>query len=108
MAIAYREDQARLEKLLRSVDRPGDFFAHGRSFYLMPRIAVAGVGVLSFPVPDTQVQVGVAGARCDAGFHHGLQGHQPAQFRTPLTAPDVRSHCARSASSCRRPSAVSA
>ena len=62
MDIAYREDQARLEKLLRSIDRPGDFFAHGRSFYLMPRIAVAGVGVLSFPVPDTQVQALIAAA----------------------------------------------
>ena len=62
MDIVYREDQPRLEKLLRSVDRPGDFYAHGRSFYLMPRIAVDGVGVLSFPVPDTQVRALMAAA----------------------------------------------
>lgn len=62
MDIVYREDQPRREKLLRSVDRPGDFYAHGRSFDLMPRIAVDGVGVLSFPVPDTQVRALMAEA----------------------------------------------
>ena len=36
------------------------------------------------------------------------QAHHSAQFSTPLTALAVRSHCARSASSCRRPSGVSA
>ncbi len=62
MEIVYREDQPQLEKLLLSVDRPGDFYAHGRSFYLMPRIEVDGVGVLSFPVPDAQVRALIAAA----------------------------------------------
>ena len=45
-----------LEKLLQSVDRPGDFFTHGRLLIPMPVLKVDGVGLLSFPVPDVQVR----------------------------------------------------
>ena len=45
-----------IEKLLLSVDRPGDFCAHGRLLAPMPRLAVKGAGALSFPVPEAQVQ----------------------------------------------------
>ena len=61
MEVTY-SPSTELEALLKSVDRPGDYFAHGRSFHPMPRIAVDGVGVLSFPVPDAQIRalIGVA------------------------------------------------
>lgn len=54
--IDYANDHAALEQLLQSVDRPGDFCTHGRLFAPMPRMEVENVGVLSFPVPDTQVR----------------------------------------------------
>ena len=54
--IDYATNCEPLERLLASVDRPGDFCACGRSFAPMPVLAVDGVGMLSFPVPDTQVR----------------------------------------------------
>ena len=51
-----------LEKLLLSVDRPGDFCAHGRLFAPMPRLEVEGAGSLSFPVPEAQIQALIEGA----------------------------------------------
>lgn len=45
-----------LEELLQSIDRPGDFFAHGRLLVPMPVLKVDGVGLLSFPVPQGQVR----------------------------------------------------
>ena len=57
--IEYGEDAA-LEKLLRSIDRPGDYCAHGRLFAPMPRLEVDGAGMLSFPVPKAQVRALIA------------------------------------------------
>ena len=45
-----------IEKLLRSVDRPGDFCVHGRLFAPMPRLEVEGAGALAFPVPEAQIR----------------------------------------------------
>lgn len=45
-----------LEELLLSIDRPGDFCAHGQLFVPMPRLEVDGAGLLSFPVPEAQVR----------------------------------------------------
>ena len=59
--LEYGTDAA-LEKLLRSVDRPGEFCAHGRLFAPMPRLEVDGAGMLSFPVPEAQVRALVAAA----------------------------------------------
>ena len=59
--IEYGDDAA-LEKLLRSIDRPGDFCAHGRLFAPMPRLEVDGAGMLSFPVPEAQVHALIAAA----------------------------------------------
>ena len=59
--IEYGEDAA-LGKLLRSIDRPGDFCAYGRLFAPMPRLEVDGAGMLSFPVPDAQVRALIAAA----------------------------------------------
>ena len=55
-AIEYAEDFERLEQLLNSVERPGNFHVHGRQFAPMPRLEVADVGLLSFPVPDFQIR----------------------------------------------------
>ena len=54
--IDYARDLEQLEKLLHSIDRPGDFHAHGRVIAPMPRLEVEGVGLLSFPVPDFQIR----------------------------------------------------
>ena len=54
--IEYGTGHARLEKLLHSIDRPGDFCAHGRLFAPMPRLEVEGAGMVSFPVPDAQAR----------------------------------------------------
>ena len=54
--IEYGTGHARLEKLLHSIDRPGDFCAHGRLFAPMPRLEVEGAGMVSFPVPEAQAR----------------------------------------------------
>ena len=54
--IEYAVDRQPLQELLESVDRPGGFCTHGRLFVPMPRLDVEGVGMLSFPVPDSQVR----------------------------------------------------
>ena len=51
-----------IEKLLQSVDRPGDFCSHGRLFAPMPRLEVKGTGLLSFPVPEAQIGALIAAA----------------------------------------------
>lgn len=45
-----------LERLLLSIDRPGDYCVGGRLYAAMPRLTVEGVGALSFPVPDPQLR----------------------------------------------------
>ena len=57
--IEYGVDQV-LEELLQSIDRPGDFCAHGRLFAPMPQLEVDGAGPLSFPVPEAQVRALIA------------------------------------------------
>ena len=54
--IEYGAGHAQLEELLRSIDRPGDFCAHGRLFAPMPRLEVEGAGMVSFPVPEAQAR----------------------------------------------------
>ena len=54
--VEYAAGHARLETLLRSIDRPGDFCAHGRLLAPMPRLEVEGVGMVSFPVPEAQAR----------------------------------------------------
>ena len=51
-----------VEKLLLSVERPGDFCAHGRLLAPMPRLEVEGAGALSFPVLEAQVRALIAAA----------------------------------------------
>ena len=54
--IEYNMDNSPLEKLLLSINRPGDFYAHGRMFVPMPKLEVENIGVLSFPVPEAQIR----------------------------------------------------
>ena len=51
-----------IEKLLLSVDRPGDFCVHGQLFAPMPRLEVKGVGALSFPVTEPQIRALIGAA----------------------------------------------
>ena len=41
--IEYNSGNGALEELLLSIDRPGDFCAHGKLFAPMPRLEVEGV-----------------------------------------------------------------
>lgn len=53
--IEYNEELEPLVAMLAGVQRSGDFSVHGRMEIPLPRVEVAGVGVLSFPVPPVQV-----------------------------------------------------
>ena len=53
--VEYNQDLKPLEELLSGVKRAGDFFVSGAAEIPMPKVEVEGVGVLSFPVPPTQV-----------------------------------------------------
>ena len=54
--IEYNKQLKPLEAVLLAVKQPGDFFVCGTMEMPMPRIEVAGVGTLSFPVPDAQIR----------------------------------------------------
>ena len=53
--IEYGHEHERLEQLLRSVTRPGDYCVGGLLYTPMPRVVVEGAGELSFPIPDAQI-----------------------------------------------------
>ena len=55
-------EHGRIDELLRSVDRPGDYCVGGRIFTPMPRVIVEGAGELSFPVPEAQIEGLIAAA----------------------------------------------
>src|SRR5260370_18626054 len=54
--LPYNHDLKPLEKLVARVKRPGDFFVSGAREMPMPKVEVAEVGVLSFPIPEEQVK----------------------------------------------------
>lgn len=54
--VDYNHELKPLEDLLSGVERPGDFFVSGNLEAPMPKVEVEGVGVLSFPVPATQIK----------------------------------------------------
>ena len=60
--VAYNEDQAPLEALLRSIDRPGNYCTQGRLFVPMPLVEVEGAGALSFPITAQQAHALAAAA----------------------------------------------
>ena len=70
--VAYNEDQAPLEALLRSIDRPGDYCTEGRMFVPMPLVEVDGAGPLSFPITAQQAHA-LTAAAAPAPFGRGEQ-----------------------------------
>jgi len=54
--VAYNRDLKALEDVLAAVRRSGDFFVHGALETPMPRVEINGVGVISFPILDSQIQ----------------------------------------------------
>jgi len=52
--VEYHHGLGALEKVLSDVRRSGDFFVQGNVEVPMPKLEVQGVGVISFPVPETQ------------------------------------------------------
>ncbi len=54
--IEYNREHARLESVLKSLDRPGDYFVTGRVEGSMPRMSVRPVGRIAFPILETQVR----------------------------------------------------
>ena len=60
--VEYHPGQSALEGLLQSIDRPGEYCTHGRLFAPLPRLEVAGAGLISFPVPEAQTRALIAAA----------------------------------------------
>ena len=56
IAVPYNHKLKRLEAQLADVKRAGDFFVQGSLDAPIPRIEIDGVGVLSFPVPASQIE----------------------------------------------------
>jgi 2OG-Fe(II) oxygenase superfamily len=54
--VPYNRDLKALEDVLAAVRRPGDFFVRGSLETPMPRVEIDGVGVISFPILDSQIQ----------------------------------------------------
>lgn len=54
--IQYNSDFRDLEELLSTVERAGDFFFNAAMEIPMPKVEVENVGVLSFPVPESQIK----------------------------------------------------
>ncbi len=57
-----RENIARLESILKSIDRPGNFCTGGRLITPLPSLDVDGVGPISFPILDGQAKALMARA----------------------------------------------
>lgn len=56
ISVPYNHNMKALESLLLGVRRPGDFFVQGSLETPMPRVEVEGVGVISFPVLESQAR----------------------------------------------------
>ncbi len=54
--IEYNHDFPRFESLVRSINRPGDYYVAGRIQGVLPTISVAKVGTIAFPVLDAQIR----------------------------------------------------
>jgi len=54
--VPYNRDLKALEDVLAAVRRPGDFFVRGVLETPIPRVEIDGVGVISFPILDSQIQ----------------------------------------------------
>ena len=71
IAVPYNDRLTRLETLLAGVKRAGDFFVHGSLDAPIPRVEIDGVGVLSFPVPASQIEASREALRTINGWIRG-------------------------------------
>ncbi len=60
--IDYNDELKPLEEVLATVKRAGEFVTHGTAELPMPKVEIEGVGVLSFPVPASQIAALIAQA----------------------------------------------
>jgi hypothetical protein len=54
--VPYNRDLRALQDALAAVRRPGDFYVRGVLETPMPRFEIEGVGVISFPIPVSQIK----------------------------------------------------
>lgn len=64
ITVPYNRDLKALEDVLVAVQRPGDFFMRGVLETPMPRVEIDGVGVISFPILNSQIQDIIKHAEC--------------------------------------------
>ncbi len=55
LELEYNTEQSELEEILKSVNRTGDYYAHGQLQGFPPRMTVSGVGRIAYPILDRQV-----------------------------------------------------
>jgi len=91
IAVPYNDRLTRLETLLAGVKRAGDFFVQGSLDAPIPRADIDGVGVLSFPVPASQIEAVIKRA-CRAPYGRGEQTIVDTSTRNAwqLDSADVR------------------
>lgn len=53
--VEYNTHQPEIEKLIKSLDRPGDYCVHSKLVTPMPRLVVNRVGTIAFPVLESQI-----------------------------------------------------
>ena len=54
--IKYNTEQSEIERLLVSLDRPGDYCVHSKLVSPMPLLQVDGIGTIAFPVQEAQLR----------------------------------------------------
>ena len=91
IAVPYNYKLKPLEALLAGVKRAGDFFVHGSLDAPIPRVEIDRVGVLSFPVPASQIEAVIKRAR-RAPYGRGARTIVDTSVRNAwqLDAADVR------------------
>jgi hypothetical protein len=91
IAVPYNHKLKRLEALLAGVERAGEFFVQGSLDAPIPRVEIESVGVLSFPVPASQIEAVIKRAH-RAPYGRGAQTIVDASVRNAwqLDPADVR------------------
>jgi hypothetical protein len=79
--VEYNQELAALEHLLEDVERAGDFFVSGTVEIPMPKVEVEDVGVLSFPVPSSQIAE-IIGHATRAPYGRGIR--KALDYLTPF------------------------
>lgn len=71
--LTYNQSLVSLEGILEAVKRPGNYCCSGAEETPLPKLAVEGVGVLSFPVPSEQARQVIEVAAVKAPYGRGAQ-----------------------------------